>query len=146
MCGRYTLHSQPDAIWAAFDVPEFSQTWLRFRITPSQLVAAVRQSPGTHTRELVMLEWVLVPVWAKDTTIGYRLANALMRPIHERMAVILPPERYRLWFDPTEHSVEVLGPIMKPYDAGELEAFPVSTFVNSPKHDGPECIEPLASP
>ena len=31
-----------------------------------------------------MLEWVLVPVWAKDTTNGYRLANALMRPIHER--------------------------------------------------------------
>ncbi len=92
-----------------------------------------------------MLRWGLVPSWAKDTTIGYRLDNALMRPIHKRMAVIVPPERYRLWLDPTEHSVEVLGPIMKPYYAGELEAFSVSVFVNSPKHDGPDCIELVAS-
>ena len=84
MCGRYTLRSMPDAISAAFGVPEFSQTRLRFNIAPSQIVAAVRQSPGTHTREMVMLEWGLVPVWAKDTSIGNRLANALMRPIHER--------------------------------------------------------------
>ncbi len=73
-------------------------------------------------------------------------ANALMRPIHERMPVIVPPRKHRFWLDPAEHSVEVLGPLMKPYDAGGLEAFPVSTFVNSLKHDGPECIEPLASP
>ena len=57
MCGRYTLHSQPGAISAAFGVPEFSQTRLRFNIAPSQIVAAVRQSPGTHTRELAMLKW-----------------------------------------------------------------------------------------
>ena len=86
-----------------------------------------------------------MPVWAKDTTIGYRLANALMRPIHDRMPVIVPPEKYRLWLDPAEHSLGVLEPLMVPYDDGELEAFPVSTFVNSPKHDGPECIEPLSS-
>ena len=57
MCGRYTLYSQPGAISAAFGVPEFSQTRLRFNIAPSQIVAAVRQSHGNHTRELVMLEW-----------------------------------------------------------------------------------------
>lgn len=44
-----------------------------------------------------------------------------------------------------EADLVILGPLMKPYDAGELEAFPVSTFVNSPKHDGPECVEPLAN-
>jgi len=55
MCGRYTLHSQPDAISAAFGVPEFFQTRLRFNIAPSQIVAAVRRKPGTHTRELVTL-------------------------------------------------------------------------------------------
>jgi hypothetical protein len=42
MCGRYTLHSRPEVISAAFGVPEFSQTQLRFNIAPSQLVAAVR--------------------------------------------------------------------------------------------------------
>ncbi len=57
----------------------------------------------------------------------------------------MPPEKCRLWLDPAAHSLGVLGPLMKPYDAGELEVFSVSTFVNSPKHDGSECIEPLAS-
>ena len=60
--------------------------------------------------------------------------------------MILPREKYRLWLDPAAHSLGVLGPLMVPYDAGKLVAFPVSTFVNSPKHDDPECIEPLASP
>ena len=69
-----------------------------------------------------------------------------MRPIHERMPVILPREKYRLWLDPAAHSLGVLGPLMVPYDAGKLVAFPVSTFVNSPKHDDPECIERLSSP
>ena len=48
-------------------------------------------------------------MWAKDTTIGYRLANALMRPIHDRMPVIVPPEKYRLWLDPAEHSLGASG-------------------------------------
>jgi putative SOS response-associated peptidase YedK len=39
----------------------------------------------------------------------------------------------------------VLSGILRPYDAGEMEAFPVSTVVNSPKHDGPECIERLGA-
>ena len=69
-----------------------------------------------------------------------------MRPIHERMPVIVPPRKYRLWLDPAGHSLGVFGPLMVPYDAALMVAFPVSTFVNSPKHDGPECIEPLASP
>ncbi|MFM7805323.1 MAG: SOS response-associated peptidase [Verrucomicrobiota bacterium] len=84
MCGRYTLHCTPDAISAAFGVPEFSQTRLRFNIAPSQLVAAVRQKPGMHTRELVMLKWGLVPVWAKDTSIGNRLANARAETVAEK--------------------------------------------------------------
>ena len=68
-----------------------------------------------------------------------------MRPIHERTPVIVPPEKYRLWLDPAEHSLGGLKPLMVPYDDGGRVAFPVSTFVNSPKHDGPECIEPLSS-
>ncbi len=84
MCGRYTLHSLPDVTSAAFGVPECSQTRLRFNIAPSQLVAAVRQKPGTHTWELVMLEWGLVPVWAEDASIGNRLTNARAETVAEK--------------------------------------------------------------
>ena len=73
-------------------------------------------------------------------------ANSLMQPIHDRMPVIVPPEKCRLWLDPAEHDQRVLSGILQPYDAAEMQAFPVSTFVNNPKHEGPECIEPLESP
>ncbi len=70
-------------------------------------------------------------------------ANALMRPIHGRMPVILPPERYRLWLDPHAPR-EVLLSLLTPYDGDELVAEPVGTLVNDPRNDGPRLIEPLA--
>lgn len=69
-------------------------------------------------------------------------ANALMRPIHERMPVILHPRDYRLWLDP--HSPrEALLPLLVACADGELVAEPVSSRVNNPRNDGPELIEPL---
>jgi putative SOS response-associated peptidase YedK len=48
----------------------------RFNIAPSQLVLAVREQPGTHERELVALQWGLIPFWADDPEIGIRMINA----------------------------------------------------------------------
>lgn len=73
-------------------------------------------------------------------------ANGVLRlPIRERMPLIVPPEKYRLWLDSAEHDEPVLSGILRPYDASEMEAYPVSTFVNNPKQDGPECIERLGA-
>jgi putative SOS response-associated peptidase YedK len=69
-------------------------------------------------------------------------ANELMRPIHDRMPVILPADGYRAWLDPTVEQPEQLLPLLRPYPAEELTAEAVSTFVNSPAHEGPECIAP----
>lgn len=71
-------------------------------------------------------------------------ANDLMRPIHDRMPVILPVEAYDLWLDPAVREAKQLQPLLKPYD-GELLSFPVSIYVNSPRHDDARCVEPLAS-
>ena len=67
--------------------------------------------------------------------------NELVAPVHDRMPVILAPEDYARWLDPAQADGRTL---LKPYPAAELEAFAVSPRVNSPQHDDPECIAPLA--
>lgn len=73
--------------------------------------------------------------------------NELISKFHHRMAVILKPEAEAVWLNPqtsTEEAVKLLNPY--PMDGpDELEAFPVSRAVNSPKFDDPSCIEPTAS-
>jgi putative SOS response-associated peptidase YedK len=60
------------------------------------------------------------------------------------MPVILPPEAYQAWLDTENQDRERLLPLLRPYPAGEMVAGPVSTRVNSPRHDDPGCIEPAA--
>jgi putative SOS response-associated peptidase YedK len=70
--------------------------------------------------------------------------NGLMQPLHNRMPVILQPRDYELWLDPGVVRAELLQPLLVPYPAEEMEAYPVSRRVNSPDNDDPRCIEPLA--
>ena len=69
--------------------------------------------------------------------------NELVRALHNRMPVILHPRDYALWLDPEAEDVNVLSGLFDPYPAGEMEAYPVSRYVNSPQNEGPDCIEPL---
>jgi putative SOS response-associated peptidase YedK len=71
-------------------------------------------------------------------------ANALMKPIHERMPVIIPPDQYDLWLDPVCQDAEKLEGLLRPF-AGEMIVNQVSTLVNNPKNDMAKCIEPLES-
>jgi putative SOS response-associated peptidase YedK len=86
--------------------------------------------------------------WNKDgeirsCTILTTTANDLVEEIHERMPVILPRDRYDAWLDP-EAEGEALAALLGPYPGDDLEAYPVSRFVNSPGNDDPRCIEPAA--
>lgn len=69
-------------------------------------------------------------------------ANELLAPIHDRMPVILPEERYDLWLDPEIEETEPLTSLLQPCSDDELEAYPVGTTVNNPQNDSAECIEP----
>jgi len=69
-------------------------------------------------------------------------ANDLMRPIHDRMPVILPKEDEDLWLDPDLKDVNKLVPLLTPYPSDTMDFYEVSTLVNSPENDIPECIEP----
>ncbi len=71
------------------------------------------------------------------------IANELMEPIHERMPVILSPEDYEPWLDPGNQQAQGLQVLLQPYEAAAMDCYPVSTVVNKPQNDTPECIEPL---
>lgn len=69
--------------------------------------------------------------------------NTLVEPIHNRMPLILDPEDYAGWLDPEVQDPDKIQPWIKPYAGNDLEAYPVSTYVNNPRHNAPQCIEPL---
>jgi putative SOS response-associated peptidase YedK len=67
-----------------------------------------------------------------------------MRPIHERMPVIVAPADYDRWLDPRVQDGAALQGLLRPYPEGEMAARPVSTWVNDPRHDDPRCLQPAA--
>ena len=69
-------------------------------------------------------------------------ANALLGAVHGRMPVIVAPEAYEAWLDPSTPDVE---PLLAPYDARAMTYWPVSTRVNSVKNDDAALIAPIAA-
>jgi len=222
MCGRFTLTDPNADLAVQFNLPEIPAMQPRYNIAPTQPVAAVRTARESKGRELVMLQWGLIPFWAKDPKIGARMINArsetaaekpsfraafrrrrclviadgfyewqkqngnkqpffihlrdarpfafaglwehwegpddsiiesctlltcdpndFLRAVHNRMPVILDPEHYDLWLNPEVQQPDTLQPLLRPYAAEDMDAYPVSRYVNSPGNDSPKCIEPL---
>jgi putative SOS response-associated peptidase YedK len=79
----------------------------------------------------------------KTCTIITTEANELLKPIHDRMPVILTHDAEAIWLDPAIQDPEKLLPLLKPYPSEEMETCPVSPWVNNPAHDTPECMSPL---
>jgi putative SOS response-associated peptidase YedK len=71
-------------------------------------------------------------------------ANELMQKVHTRMPVILDPADYDLWLDRDKQAAEDVLPLLKQFPAEKMQFVPVSTLVNSPRNDKPECVAPMA--
>ncbi len=89
-------------------------------------------------------------VWQKpdgDELLSFTIittkANDLIRPIHDRMPVILRQKDEDKWVDPDLKDVNILIPLLTPYPSDMMQGYGVSTLVNSPKNDTPECIKPM---
>jgi putative SOS response-associated peptidase YedK len=223
MCGRFTLTTSVRDLADLFQATavEVADAVPHYNIPPSARVLAVRQLPGHEGRQLLPLQWGLIPSWADDPAIGNRLINAraetaaqkpafrdafrrrrclvladgffewkkqgrtkepyylrlrdgkpfafaglwerwqgaggapvetctilttdandLVRPIHNRMPVILEPETHASWLDPEVHDGAVLQPWLRPLAATAMTAYPVSRLVNNPKNDDAQCVAP----
>ena len=70
--------------------------------------------------------------------------NELVRPIHNRMPVILQPEDEEQWLDASRISFAKAKSLLQPYPEELMNAHDVSTIINSAKYDGPDCIQPVA--
>lgn len=68
--------------------------------------------------------------------------NALMSTLHHRMPVIIPNADHAAWLDPTLQDRGFLTSLLTPYDADPMTAYPISTLVNSPRHDSADCLKP----
>lgn len=69
-------------------------------------------------------------------------ANELMEPLHHRMPVILPATSRGEWLNPDNEDKESLLELLAPYPDDDMEAYAVSTKVNSPRNQGKELIVP----
>ncbi|GAB3542475.1 SOS response-associated peptidase [Pontibacter brevis] len=67
--------------------------------------------------------------------------NELMRPIHDRMPVLLHPEEEELWLSDARADEHLLS-LLNPYPSEEMKSYPVSKLVNSPANDTPKVLEP----
>jgi putative SOS response-associated peptidase YedK len=220
MCGRFAL-AAPSRGLHALGVDYATELQPRYNIAPSQPVAALVRGP--HERELTLLRWGLVPSWARDLKVGFRMfnarsetahtkpafraafkkrraliladgfyewkrvdkktkiphlitatdnqvfamaglweqwtqpstgevirsctvmtteGNALMKPIHDRMPVIVPPSQWDAWLDTDAHDPAALQHLLRPAPAAQLKARPVSRYVNNARHEGPDCWSP----
>lgn len=221
MCGRFSLTATPADVRAVFHLDDEPVLVPRYNIAPSQDVAVVRRS-AAGSRELVLMRWGLIPSFARDPAVGYRMINARaesvadkpafreafasrrclvladgfyewqpggpygktphyirspdkkpfafaglwdrwhapdgraletctivttdanerVRELHDRMPVVLAPEQHDLWLDPAADRDQLLA-LLAPAPPAALESFAVSTVVNRPDNEGPECIEPV---
>jgi putative SOS response-associated peptidase YedK len=70
-------------------------------------------------------------------------ANELLRPLHNRMPVILDRAAWEQWLDPAEQQPARLQAVLQPFPSEAMTAYPVGKQVNSPRFDSKECVLPV---
>ena len=82
----------------------------------------------------------------ESCTIIVTAANDLVRPIHERMPVILDPADFDVWLDGGPAAANAAEALLRPCPSEALTVYPVSPRVNSPRNDDAGLIEPQPEP
>ncbi|WP_035297071.1 SOS response-associated peptidase [Brevibacillus thermoruber] len=85
MCGRFTLVTDPEKLMSRFHLQEISfDLKPRYNIAPGQQIPAILAGGGR--RRIGQLRWGLVPSWAQDDKIGYKMINARAETLREKPA------------------------------------------------------------
>jgi putative SOS response-associated peptidase YedK len=67
-------------------------------------------------------------------------ANELVAPVHDRMPVVLVDESgWELWLDPALDA-DAVAPLLVPLPAEALRVARANPVLNSPDHEGPDCL------
>jgi putative SOS response-associated peptidase YedK len=81
--------------------------------------------------------------WKWSATVITTTATDDLGRIHDRMPLMITPDGYDAWLDPTPRPVDELLGLLRPAAPGLLESFPVSTLVSNVANNGPELLTPL---
>jgi putative SOS response-associated peptidase YedK len=134
MCGRYASSRKPEDLVEEFEVDRVDVKQpldADYNVAPTKDVYAVLErvpkdaddSVGDKQRRLSVLNWGLVPSWAKDRSIGSRLINARVETLAEKPAFrrafskrrcLLPADGYYEWY-PTEQLTKSKRPLKQPF-------------------------------
>ncbi|MDH5565822.1 MAG: SOS response-associated peptidase [Myxococcales bacterium] len=76
MCGRFTLTSSPEELARRFGIEAPAQLAPRYNIAPGQEILSIRLDPSAARRLAAPVRWGLVPAWAEDARVGFRMINA----------------------------------------------------------------------
>ena len=109
MCGRYTEYNTEDDLAVRYGLmrtpPKLSKN---YNVAPGQFMPVVTM--GDNGIQLEIMKWGLIPVWAKDPKIGYKLINARAdgvfdKPIWKRVILkkraLIPANGFYEWRKPT---------------------------------------------
>jgi putative SOS response-associated peptidase YedK len=82
--------------------------------------------------------------WQEQTTclLITTTPNEVVRPVHDRMPVMLHHKDYGKWLDPDATPDDLLA-ILRPFPDDELVRQEVSTRVNKSTNQGAQLIEPV---
>jgi putative SOS response-associated peptidase YedK len=85
MCGRYTSSVPKAMLRDRFQIEPPEEYEERYNVAPQQRVLAVREREDS-AREAGMLRWGLIPRWAKDAKLGFKMINARAETLPEKPA------------------------------------------------------------
>ena len=72
--------------------------------------------------------------------------NSLIKPIHDRMPVVIPADSWDRWLDPGENDLKVVRSLAGVHPSSAMASYPVSTLVNSVANNTADLLTPLISP
>jgi len=82
--------------------------------------------------------------WLRTCTVITTRATDAVGHIHDRMPMVVTPDRWDAWLDPGQTDAEAARDLLVVTEPAMLEAYAVSTLVSNVKNNGPQLLEPLA--
>jgi putative SOS response-associated peptidase YedK len=98
MCGRFRLARKKEILEAEFDADSALDDldWVpRYNVAPGQEIAVVRQAANRPARLLSTMRWGLIPSWAKEPSVGYKMINARSETVAVRPSFREPVQSQR---------------------------------------------------